>query len=231
MRMRFMPDLLKRFRSSVRFAFKNHVMHNVSPVDRWFHDHGDDTLALQYALTSSSVVFEVGGFKGAWSSKIVELYDPNLYIFEPVAEYFQSLSNRFSKNAKARVFQFGLGSRDAQVECSLAKDGSGMYAESCRRESILLRDIEAFAKDNGIEAIDLIQINIEGGEYDLLRRMLDTGLASRCRQIRIQFHDVLPDAIVLRYRIQQELSQTHNLVYDYPFVWESWTAKPGCSEC
>ena len=37
---------------------------------------------------------------------------------------------------------------------------------------------------------------------------------------------VLAEAKVLREDLRQELSRTHDLVYDYPFVWESWTARP-----
>jgi FkbM family methyltransferase len=212
-------------RRNIRFAFKKHITHNITAIDRWFEDRGDETLALQYGLTSSSVVFDVGGYKGVWSSTLATLYDPNLYVFEPVTEYFQTLQNRFATNPKVNLFHFGLGPRDEQVAFALIEDGSSLYAHSDRKEVILLRDIWSFVEEYRLAAIDLIQINIEGGEYELLRRMLETALTARCRHIRIQFHRVVPEATKMRQDIRLALSRTHELVYDYPFVWESWTAR------
>jgi hypothetical protein len=45
------------------------------------------------------------------------------------------------------------------------------------------------------------------------------------RDIQVQFHDFVPDAEHRMRRIQQALEATHDLTFEYPFVWENWRRK------
>ena len=88
-----------------------------------------------------------------------------------------------------------------------------------------LKDIFSFLNKEGINKIDLIKINIEGGEYPLLKRMIETNIIEKCNDIQVQFHNFYPNAITLRNEIRDSLQKTHFLTYDYPFVWENWRKK------
>jgi hypothetical protein len=44
--------------------------------------------------------------------------------------------------------------------------------------------------------------------------------------IQVQFHDFVPDAEGRMQRIQEKLAQTHELTYQYLFVWENWRRRP-----
>jgi hypothetical protein len=77
----------------------------------------------------------------------------------------------------------------------------------------------------GIGEIDLMKINIEGGEYKLLDRMIETGLHLRCKRIRVQFHEWMPESHARYQRIRAGLSRSHDLEWYYSFVWESWVRK------
>jgi FkbM family methyltransferase len=214
--------IASRLKAKARYAVRKHILHNVTPVDEWFHNNGDDTLSVTYPLDRNSVVFEVGGYNGTWSFKIVKRYDPYLYVFEPVRSFYDGLKKRFSDNRKVRVFHFGLSDQDEKAEIRLARDGSSPFRTEGKSESIQLRDICTVINELKISHIDLIQINIEGGEYRLLRRMLEIGMTERCSNIQVQFHTILPDASSQREEIRKGLEGTHSLLYDYPFVWESW---------
>ncbi|MBA7576805.1 hypothetical protein ES708_18647 [subsurface metagenome] len=39
-------------------------------VVQWFEIKGDETLRLDYNLDKNSIVFDIGGYKGQWSSEI-----------------------------------------------------------------------------------------------------------------------------------------------------------------
>ena len=67
-----------------------------------------------------------------------------------------------------------------------------------------------------------MKINIEGGEYELLEYLLDTGLATQIINYQVQFHDFVPDAEARMTAIRERLSQTHTLTYQYEFVWGNW---------
>ena len=67
-----------------------------------------------------------------------------------------------------------------------------------------------------------MKINIEGGEYELLDRLLDTGLINIIDNLQVQFHDHVDGAIGRMQRIQSRLGTKFNLTYQVPFVWENW---------
>lgn len=88
----------------------------------------------------------------------------------------------------------------------------------------ILRCADVFARYAWSE-IALMKINIEGGEYELLEHMLDTGLVSRVCNFQVQFHDFVPDAYPRMLAIQERLRATHELTYYFPFIWENWKRK------
>jgi hypothetical protein len=92
-------------------------------------------------------------------------------------------------------------------------------------EEIQLKNVVEFIKENSVLHIDLIKINIEGAEYDLLDQLLESELHEIITNIQIQFHDFIPFAETRRDAIREKLARTHELCWDYPFVWESWELK------
>lgn len=189
---------------------------------RWVKDRGDETLRLDYPLTHDSLVLDVGGYRGDWTNRIVERHDPFVLIFEPVPTYAEEIRERFRDNPKVEVFDFALADKDDVAEITLLEDASSLFRSGGERVSVRCRDVVAFLAERGIERIDLMKINIEGGEYALLDRMLDANLCRCCRDVQIQFHTVFSDAGLWRQRIRARLAQTHALTYDYDFVWENW---------
>ena len=83
-----------------------------------------------------------------------------------------------------------------------------------------------FLQAHEIRAVDLAKINIEGAEYDLLDDLLDSGCITVFRNLQVQFHDfVVENAAARMHAIQQRLAATHELTWQYPFVWENWRLK------
>lgn len=191
----------------------------------WEEDKGDDTLGIDYPLTSDSIVFEIGGYVGVWASKIISRYDPHLYMFEPISEYYSNLLKKFSSNPKVHVNGFGVSTQNTMVDIYKNNDGSSLHVKTGDIEQVKLRDVEDILFEVGHERIDLIQINIEGEEYSLLEHMIDRGLIIKFRFIQVQFHVIGEDYEKRRLNIQSKLSLTHQLRYNYPFIWESWQIK------
>lgn len=191
-------------------------------VMAWFKIDGDKTLRLNYDLNENSIVFDVGGYKGQWSSDIYSMYDCRIFIFEPVKEFAENIKRRFQKNKKIKVFPFGLSSRTIKTKMLLSKDGSSAMLNGQDNELVDLIKASDFIQNNNIENIDLIKINIEGGEYDLLENLIEAKLIKRIKKIQIQFHDFVPNAEVRMKKIQKQLEKTHHLTYQYEFVWENW---------
>jgi FkbM family methyltransferase len=180
-------------------------------------------------LTTNSIVFDVGGEIGNWSIKVYEKYKPNLYIFEPNPVSIKTLKEKFS-DKKIRILGYGLGSKNTITSLSDSGMGSSIYESSpayngSGKFQIEIRDITEVFSELKLDSVDLIKINIEGGEYDLLPRIIESGIVNKCKIIRVQFHDWIPNSFTMRKNIVGELAKTHNIEWSYPMVWESWIRK------
>ncbi|MBS7231907.1 FkbM family methyltransferase [Flavobacterium psychroterrae] len=192
-------------------------------VQPWFAIKGDQTLRLDYDLNSDSVVFDVGGYKGEFATDILCKYDSNIFVFEPIKDFFGIIKNKFIKNKKIHAFNFGLAGADADLQISLSDNSSSVYLKTETTETIKLKSIVQFLKENNIKEVDLIKINIEGGEYELLESLINNDCITVFKNIQVQFHDFLFENAQDRMnQIQNNLLKTHKLTYQYEFVWENW---------
>lgn len=108
---------------------------------------------------------------------------------------------------------------------TISADGSSVFKGSGEITQIQLKDAIDFFNTIHITHIDLLKINIEGGEYDFLERIIEDKIINNITNIQVQFHDFAPNAEVRMKAIQSKLSQTHYTTYSYEFVWENWTLK------
>jgi FkbM family methyltransferase len=180
-------------------------------------------------IDSSSVVFDAGAFDGEWAARIVEKYDCNLYLFEPNPPFFAELSERFAANPKVRCFDYGLDAANAALPLVQAGPGSSVYAESIPGTPpstlVRLRDVAEVLDEIGRAELDLLKLNIEGSEYEVLERLIETGRLGNVRCLLVQFHEWRDGAYRRRRRIRRALRETHDLDWNYPFVWEKWTRR------
>lgn len=202
-------DMVKHFRYS-------------KTVVKWVVDRVDYTLRIDYPLRYDSIVFDVGGYRGTWSSLIKNKYDSYIHIFEPQPEFCNVLEEKFRSDAKIFIHRYGLSDGQKTVMLSNEGMGSSVYSKKIGGVEIELKDIKQVLDKLRIGQVDLIKINIEGGEYPLLRRMIDTGIIKYFKNIQVQFHNFYPNARRLRQAIRKSLSCSHLLTWDYPFIMENW---------
>ncbi len=203
----------------------------LSPQERrllpWLAAEGDATLRVDYDLDQDSLVFDLGGFTGQWASDIFGRYACRIEIFEAVPEFAERVAARFRKNPRVAVHPFGLAAVTGTARIGLAGDASSLYAQGVASREIRLVRAADFCRERGIRTIDLMKINIEGGEYDLLEHLVDSGLVRSIRDLQVQFHDFVPDAERRMKVLQARLSESHAPTYRYPFVWENWRRRGG----
>jgi FkbM family methyltransferase len=191
----------------------------------WKNAKGDETLRVDYNLEPESLVFDIGAYKGNWTSDIFSRYCCEIHAFEVVEEFATAIDHRFGRNPKIHVYNYGLSAEDGTAKISVSDTSSSVFGDNARQETIAFRGFQSFMGEKQINHIDLMKINIEGGEYDLLEHILDTPYVARIGNFQIQFHDFVPNAEKRMSHIQQRLSKTHVLTYQYPFIWENWHVK------
>ncbi|MEO7337112.1 MAG: FkbM family methyltransferase [Caldimonas sp.] len=192
----------------------------------WYRDHGDTTLRLDYPLTESSVVFDIGGYMGDFASAIHDRFGCRIHVFEPVPAFCEIIRQKFLHNEKVQTFAVGLSNRNGFEEIALTDDGSSIFIKHGEQTRIELKRAVDFLAQHQIRCVDLAKINIEGAEYDLLEDLLESGCITVFKNLQVQFHDFIIENAPARMKgIQDRLSKTHELTYQYPFVWENWRLK------
>ncbi len=198
----------------------------VQLLEKWYKDDPHNLKKTTFSnLSESSIVIDLGGYEGQWTSDIYSRYNCTIFIFEPVSAYANLIKHRFIQNSKIHVFDYGLASSAQKVPISIDEFASSIVnskLESKNTEIIELIDFREFMVQKKINSIDLIKINIEGAEYDLLEYILDKNIINNIQTLLIQFHNFSKDASIKMQRIQERMSITHEQVYDYPFIWNCW---------
>jgi FkbM family methyltransferase len=192
-----------------------------SPQAKWRAINGEETLKVNYPLTEYSLVFEVGGYKGDWAMEIAAKYNPRIYIWEPVYEFYSLLVDRFKDNPKVSIGNLGLGSDDTYAEISIDKDGSSFYQKTPVTQHSYINDVSRVIA-SAVGGVDLMNINAEGAEFDIIPRMVETGTIDYVKFLQVQFHPWLPNAEHRRKEILSMLHRTHRIHYNYEFLWEAW---------
>lgn len=181
-------------------------------------DHPWDAKALDWPLTTDSVVIEVGGYKGRWALQMAERYRPRLYVFEPqgwaAAVCEEVLGDR------AVVLNFGLGIESRyQVMDRFGTDGC-TFAEIGTHMASLTEVSEAFTLLD-LTHIDLMLINIEGYEYTLIPHMLDQGIYPA--RLMVQFHTFADPDGMQQAAIYEGLARAgYRIAWAYGVVLTAW---------
>jgi FkbM family methyltransferase len=194
----------------------------------WVRDRGDFTRRLDYPLTSAAIVWDVGGYEGQWTSDIFARFGCRVHVFEPDPAAAESIRRRFAANPLVAVHAFALGEADGRRSLSVAADASSLEPDNrgLDTQAVDVRDMIAVWRELGGARVDLLKLNIEGGEYALLERLVESGLMAEVGELQVQFHDFVPQAEARRQALAAQLARTHERTWCYEFVWENWRRRP-----
>ena len=188
---------------------------------KWRKAKGDYTHRLEYDLNENSLVLDVGGYEGWFADQIYNKFGCNVLVFEPVKQFSKKIFERFEGNKKVEVLGVGLSNEDKWVEIFLNGDATSTHVKKGQGTNIHLMDISNFLD----KEVDLMKLNIEGEEFPILQSMIDRDLVRNVKNIQVQFHDHIPNAIQMRNKIIEGLSKTHKCTWNYEFIWENWERK------
>lgn len=193
-------------------------------VKQWKRDRGDERLRLNYDLTPDSIVLDIGGYAGDFAHAIHQKYGCRVLIFEPMPRFFEQCAQRFAENDAVNVYSFGLGAKDEELQLSNSDDASSFCRSNSGQNTVTaqIRDVATVWNECQLKFVDLVKMNIEGGEYPLLKRMVEAKLNDHVGNFQVQFHDFIPNADAMRTQLRNELSLTHDEQWCYEFVWENW---------
>lgn len=178
-------------------------------------------------LPEQPVVLDIGGFEGGWSDG-VRVARPNaiIHIFEPHPVFAEDLRKKFRETPGIHIHEFAIGKSRGRLSLSDDGDASSAFGTSGPQSyDAEIRPVDEFFNATDLGQIDLVKINIEGGEYDLVPAMIDCGAIRQIERLQVQFHLFDPSLVAQRDAIRARLSDTHTCTWCYPFVWEEWQLK------
>lgn len=191
-------------------------------INKWFLFDWDESYLINHNLTENSIVFEVWWYTWVFSDKLIKKYNPLIYIFEPIEDFYNILINKYKNNPRIKIYKFWLSNKNEIIKIYKSGDWSSIYKQNWIWEQIQLIDIKDFIISEKLEHanIDLISINIEWGEYVLIERILEN-FPKIFKSFQVQFHDFVKDADNKRNNILKLFEQKwYKKWYSFPFVWE-----------
>ncbi len=145
------------------------------------------------ALTSKEIiVFDVGANKGEYTNLLANtIKNINIFSFEPHPKTFEVLTNN-CKQKNIKLFNCALSSQKGIMELFdyESKDGSShaslseeifstIHNSTVVSHKVDVSTVDIICKENNIEEIDFLKIDVEGYELDVLKGssfMLETNL-------------------------------------------------------
>ncbi len=193
----------------------------------------EPALLVDADLPADAVVVDLGAYEGEWSARVLARADERgqprvrIHAFEPESGAIQRCRRTLGDESRVELHPFGLAGRDRRLRLAVGGPGSSVFADPGApgffgSEEVELRDIAAVLTELGAPAIDFLKINIEGGEFEVLDRLYETGWLRRTGPIIVQFHEFAPGAHRARRRNRRQLAETHRCTWSYPWVYERW---------
>jgi FkbM family methyltransferase len=191
----------------------------------WRRDRGEARRYRFANLSADSVVVDLGGFRGDWTQRMFDQFGCFFHVFEPHPRFAGELTRQFAEVPRIKVHPVALASQDGWFELSDLGDASSAFRRG--DATVRCRSVEAasYLDKQGIEPIDAIKINIEGGEFDLLPHLVASGVIGSIGTLQVQFHRLSEDSPAQRDAIRVQLQATHRETWCYPFVWEEWVRR------
>ncbi len=151
-----------------------------------------DHTFLYRPLNSGSVVVDLGAHRGEFSSRIGSLFGCRCIGVEANPELAQGLMSHPS----GRFFHFAITSARETVHFHLADNPLASTTDDLEKSpfhqvstvAVPGITLEEFLKEQEIDHIDLLKVDIEGAELDLFKTTSDETL-KQISQIALEFHD------------------------------------------
>ncbi len=130
------------------------------------------------------------------------------------------LDHRFDANPSIHVHCEGVGRETREETIFLQGDASttthGGRTPDAESVVVRIRRITDVIDALSVRQVDLLKLNIEGGEYEVLDCLLKAGYLERITNLQVQFRSFSDDSERRRNAIQDLLRSTHTSVTAFP---------------
>jgi len=197
---------------------------SLSPIEQFAAKGYNSFLYQGLRIEKDECALVLGGYLGASISEWRRRFDCQVIAFEPIPEYAKKLRSEFRADGKVLIEEFAVSAHEGFIELGIEGEATGLYSNSLAKFTVASKDISKVISESGW-SLKVLEMNIEGGEYENLERLIQTRVISNIPTLLVQFHQYSLKEELRRAQIRSELELTHNCVFEFPWVWERWDRK------
>ena len=168
-----------------------------------------------------AVVVDLGAQRGQFALQMIDRFKVRCY----AVEASPCLVREIPSHERLRVFNFAVGAVDGEVPFYVSEKArsSSLFLRTDRRMLETLnvpgKRLETFLRENRLDAIDLLKVDIEGAEMLVFDSMSDETF-ERIGQIAVEFHE--PQGLVSAAEIRRVRRRLGRLGFRMiQFSWNS----------
>lgn len=141
-------------------------------------------------VNSNSIIVDLGSHLGEFSREVSNLFGCKCYAVEALPY----LCNKIVETPLIKKFNYAISLTNDAVKFGITDNPEynhiDKWAVSNVIETIIIEGIslETFMRQQHIESIDLLKVDIEGAEIDLFQSMSDNTIR-KIKQLTVEFHD------------------------------------------
>lgn len=173
---------------------------NPSSQPWWVSSLGLNEKSVIYSLgLADDVSFDLG---------MIKEFDLQVYGFDPTPTSIKALGQQ-ELSKKLKIFPVAVGIKNEKKDffAEMTEDGEVSYlyssnvSGSLTKVTMEVRSLSSLMEEFEHSAIDILKVDIEGGEYELLQNIIDLNIP--IKQIAVEFH----------YRFKDfNINLTHDLI-------------------
>ena len=202
---------------------------SLTPFQLYMASGGDEYYWDQVQESpEGGVAIVLGGFRGSSSIRFAAK-GFQVIAFEPVPGFANEIRHN-AERKKLNITVIEAAVSDSDGLFSLEEDGERTAradTDKAQGEVVVAKKIDfaSWVRELDTE-ITILEVNIEGSEYDVLRRLLQSEEIKRIERLNIQFHEISINSKDVVEDIRKSLGKTHNLLWSFDWIWEAWEIKP-----
>lgn len=164
---------------------------NTEPIFNNYTEFFVDKVYDSLDIKNKNVVFDIGANVGLFTKFIKTQGAKKVYCFEPNPTAIKHLHNNFKDDDSVVLNDFAVSHKDGKIELNIDESNSlisSVFTQTNNKLNIDCYSFDTLFKKFNLNKIDLVKIDIEGGEFDIIDNLSEETF-NKIDTFLIEYHD------------------------------------------